>query len=559
MGGGSSVDMTSTRIPPEVYRSTPEHWSLVVAQKVLELFPDEEVYTGAAGISPSGVVHFGNFRDVMTTLQVLQALQKSGKSTRFIFSWDDYDRFRKVPNGVSASFQQYIGVPLSMVPDPFGSLPSYARRFEEEFEKSMEDLGIAVEYKYQTQLYTSGVYHSQIIQALHRRLEIADILLSHMSQKGVREKRIDVVKYREEFYPVTVYSRFTGKDNTQVLEFDGKNSLTYRCSDTGSVDTVDLTRDHFVKLVWKCDWPMRWAFEHVVFEPGGKDHASPGGSFDVASEVSEAIFDRRPPAFLGYEFVGLQGLAGKMSGSSGIAVSPAQLLEIYEPEVLKWLYTRKTPEQSFSLAFDTEIYRQYDEFDRESAAAVAGELTDQRHTALTMASAVLNESGLKRLPFRQAVAFGQIMDWNVSNLITFLKNAGLEATESSIESRLPRARTWLERYNPSQVLRVLSSPNLEYMKTLSAQSIESLHRLCEQLRQGFASTNELEHFLYFLPKDPGLTQKENAVRQRAFFKDLYNLILGGDTGPRLATFLWALGFERVLPLLQVNLSELTKN
>lgn len=547
--------MTGTRIPPEVYRSTPEHWSLVVAQKVLELFPDEEVYTGAAGISPSGVVHFGNFRDVMTTLQVLQALQQSGKKTRFIFSWDDYDRFRKVPNGVSGSFQQFIGVPLSKVPDPLGNLSSYARCFEEEFEKAMEALGIAVEYKYQTQMYTSGVYHSQIIQALHKRLEIADILLSHMSQKSLKEKGLDVAKYREEFYPVTVYSRFTGKDNTQVLEFDGKDKLTYRCGDTGSEDTVDLTNDHFVKLVWKCDWPMRWAFEHVVFEPGGKDHASPGGSFDVASQVSEAIFNRRPPAFLGYEFVGLQGLAGKMSGSSGIAVSPAQLLEIYEPEVLKWLYTRRSPEQAFNLAFDTEIYRQYEEFDRESAAAVSGELTNPRRTALTMASAVLDESILKRLPFRQAVAFGQIMDWNFGKLIEFLKNAGVEATESSIESRLPRARTWLEQYNPSQALRVLSSPNLEYMKAMSAQSIESLKRLGDQIRQGFSSAEELEHFLYSLPRDPLLTQKENAVRQRAFFKDLYNLILGSDTGPRLATFLWALGFERIIPLLQVNVSD----
>lgn len=516
------------------------------------MFPDEQSYTGAAGISPSGVVHFGNFRDVMTTLQVLQALQTMGKRTRFIFSWDDYDRFRKVPAGVDASFRQYIGMPLSAVPDPFGSLPSYAERFEQEFVASMEALGIAVEYRYQTRLYTSGAYRSQILQALHRRLDLADILLAHMSEKGVREKGIDVVKYREDFYPVTVYSRFTGKDNTQVLEFDGHKALTYRCDDTGARDTLDLEKDHCVKLVWKCDWPMRWAWERVVFEPGGKDHASPGGSFDVASDVSNAVFNRQPPAFLGYEFVGLQGLAGKMSGSSGLAVSPAQLLEIYEPGVLKWLYTRKTPEQSFNLAFDTEIYRQYDEFDRESAAAFAGELPNQRQAALVMASGAPGANALKRVSFRQAVAFGQIMEWSLDKVLGLSRQAGLDLSESSIESRLPRARTWLERYNPGQALRVLSAPNLEYMSTISAESIDFLDRLCERLRQGFSSAEELEHFLYAIPKDPLLSQKENAVRQRAFFKDLYYLILGGDTGPRLATFLWALGVQRVLPLLQGN-------
>ena len=46
----------------------------------------------------------------------------------------------------------------------------------------------------------------------------------------------------------------------------------------------------------------------------------------------------------------------------GGAISPAQLLEIYEPTLLKWLYMRRPPTQSFNLAFDTEVYRQYDEF-----------------------------------------------------------------------------------------------------------------------------------------------------------------------------------------------------
>jgi len=41
------------------------------------------------------------------------------------------------------------------------------------------------------------------------------------------------------------------------------------------------------------------------------------------------------------------------------------------------------------------------------------------------------------------------------------------------------------------------------------------------------------------------------VRQRAFFKDVYNLLIGKDAGPRLSTFLWAANRETVLRLLDI--------
>ena len=85
---------------------------------------------------------------------------------RMLFSWDDFDRFRKVPEDVDPSFSRYIGMPLSAVPDPFGHAASYAEHFEQEFEGSMVDLGIHLEYRQQTREYTSGRYADLIAQAL---------------------------------------------------------------------------------------------------------------------------------------------------------------------------------------------------------------------------------------------------------------------------------------------------------------------------------------------------------------------------------------------------------
>jgi lysyl-tRNA synthetase, class I len=501
------------------------HWSEIFADKVLKEFPDLELYTTAAGISPSGIVHFGNFRDVITSYAVYEALKKRGVKSRSIFSWDNFDRFRKVPANVPEEWKKYIGMPLSKVPSPEPGFNSYADYFQKPFEEAMEELGINLEYINQTEQYESGRYDDQIFFALKKRKEIAEIMLSFMSEKGKAEAGIKEDEYKDTYFPISVYSEFTGKDATKILEYDGQTSVTYLCVETGKTSTVDLSKNRLAKLAWKIDWPMRWGEEKVVFEPGGHDHASPGGSFDVASVIADKIFNFKKPVFTEYKFVGLQGGGAKMSGSKGNAVSPKELLQIYEPELLKWLYQRKLPNQAFSLAFDTEIYRQYDEYDREKDS--------------------------KAIPFKQAVALGQIAQWNEDKVLDLVKDLKADYSEQSIKARLPKAKNWLEKYNPEEAVKLRESVNAKYLQNLDAKSTEQIKKLRQELEKEYSSVEELEQLVYSIPKDPTLTDKENAPAQKTFFKHLYNLLIGKDAGPRLSTFLWAVDRERVLQLLTI--------
>src|SRR3989338_11041422 len=411
-------------------------WATAAADQIISAHPSVEVYTTAAGISPSGVVHFGNFRDVATAHLVREALKEKGKKARLIFSWDNFDRFRKVPAGVPESFVEHIGKPLSKIPDPTGGLSSYAEHFQKPFIEAMERLGIEIEYRDQTKLYESGVYDEAIFEALKKREKIAQILLSFMSDKAKGEKCVDPEEYVKNYYPISVYSRFTGKDATKVLSYDGDSIITYFCAETGKEDTVDLSKEHIAKLSWKVDWPMRWRHEKVVFEPGGHDHASPGSSYDIGTVIAPEIFGYKAPLFVEYKFVGIQGLGAKMSGSKGNAVSPLELLDIYEPEVLKWLYFRKDPDQEFELAFNSEIYRQYDEYDKEYP-------------------------DVARIPFRQAVGFGQVVKWQNDKLETVLEALGLKYSVESITRRLLLARNWLTKYNPEEVIVLNKNINKE--------------------------------------------------------------------------------------------------
>ena len=107
---------------------------------------------------------------------------------------------------------------------------------------------------------------------------------------------------------------------------------------------------------------MRWAYEGVVFEPSGVDHQSPGSSFVVGGRLVSEIFGGQQPIGPMYAFVGISGMA-KMSSSRGGVPTPADALDIMEEPVLRWLYCRRRPQQSFTVAFDAEIHRLYDEWD----------------------------------------------------------------------------------------------------------------------------------------------------------------------------------------------------
>ncbi|HLG25602.1 MAG TPA: lysine--tRNA ligase [Candidatus Gracilibacteria bacterium] len=542
------------RVASEILNAPDQHWGYSVADEVIRLFPAEEVYTCAAGISPSGIVHFGNFRDVMTSFAVLKGLAAKGKKVRFVFSWDDFDRFRKVPADVDPSFAKYIGMPLTAVPDPTDEYPSYAKKYEEEFVRSMKSLHIEMDYLYQTQEYTSGRYDEPMFDALRRREEIAETLLSFMSEKGKAAKNIDPDEYKKNYYPVSVYSRFSGKDSTEILSYDGGSKITYKCLETGKSEEVDLAKEHIAKLAWKIDWPMRWNMEHVIFEPGGHDHASPGGSYDTSSVIAQKIFNREPPVFAGYQFIGIQGLNGKMSGSKGNAISPADLLEIYEPQLLRWLYLRKTPEQKFDLAFDSEINRQYEEMDREVELLKKGELPADRSVALDLSFQDVADMPVNPIPFRQAVALGQIVQWQKEKVMELLEGLNLAFDSGSVATRLLKAKAWLETYNPEQVIRLRADVNREYASAMEEQDAGYVRKLREKLSGEISSIGELEILVYGIPKDPALTPKENSPRQRAFFKDVYNLLINADTGPRLATFLWAVDRKKVLQLLDIGIN-----
>ena len=62
------------------------HWADRMADQIIREKGDLPLYTCASGITPSGTVHIGNFREIITVDLVVRALRARGKNVRFIYS-----------------------------------------------------------------------------------------------------------------------------------------------------------------------------------------------------------------------------------------------------------------------------------------------------------------------------------------------------------------------------------------------------------------------------------------------------------------------------------------
>lgn len=520
------------------------HWSERIADEIISRNPNKEEYVCAAGISPSGSVHIGNFRDIATSLYVVMALKAKGKKAKLLFSWDDFDRLRKVPSNVAkvdSDFQKYIGMPYTFAPDPFKQHASYGEHFEREFEDSLKDLGVQTEFIYQTKNYMSGKYNDQIIKSLQNRKKIYDILMSFKTQDA------DEVA-RENYYPLNVYCRECKKDTTTVTHLsEDCEQMSYKCASCGQEESVKVREYPLIKLVWKVDWPMRWQYENVDFEPGGIDHAAASGSYVVSREIVKEIFGYPAPVFQGYGWLGIKGL-GDMHSSSGMNLTPAQILKIYEPEMVRWLFAKYDPADSFNFCFDDTIIRHYSEFDKGVAAYIGGQLNEYDERVFEFSLFNKKETETKT-SFGILASVAPIVDFNENAVGNAMQKVDTEFKSNSFD-RLTRVKNWIETYQPQKMYKLLTEKNKTYFDSMPADSKEVIKKLYDYLsRQEVVKDKEIQQYLYDIINNPSLSKKENTEKQISNFKHIYNLMFGMDEGPRLYLFFAASDKHKYLDLL----------
>src|SRR5690606_32393026 len=426
----------------------------------------------------------------MTAHFVAEEIKARGLDAVHLHSWDDYDRFRKVPVGLDESLNEHVGKPLSAVPDPYGERDSYASHFIAEFSASLRRLGVQMHEIRQSQQYPRGTYNAAIRKAMAERGRIFDIL-ARFQTEGRHDTPVE--ERRARYYPFKPYCESCGTDFTTVTEYvDPVVSYECRCGHSGRMSLAD-GEPISGKLQWKVDWPMRWVHEGVDFEPAGEDHHAPSSSFASGKVLVADIFGGIAPFSFAYSFVGLAGGSSKMSGSAGGAAIPATALDMIEPAILRWLYLRRLPSQKFTIDLSPRaVQRLYDEWDRftdQARSADASPIEKHLHGMCLATSAGPVEYSKRPVSFRLLSSAADITQANTEQMARLVRQhisddapADTETLFAELEPRVTCAINYATRLVPPEERTILRTEfNTEAWNQLDDQTQKGVQILAERL------------------------------------------------------------------------------
>jgi lysyl-tRNA synthetase, class I len=414
----------------------------------------------------------------------------------------------------------------------------------------------------QSELYPVGTYNASIRRAMDEREQVFDILAE---QQTAGRHEASAQERRRAYYPFKPYCTECRRDDTRVTAWDG-TVATWECRH-GHAGEMSLADGAAIsgKLVWKVDWPMRWAHESVSFEPAGEDHHAPTGSYTVGRQLVSHLYGGRAPESIVYSFVTLAGVGGKMSGSVGGAAVASTALRVIEPAILRWQYVRRLPAQSFSIDLSPRaVQRLYDEWDRLAAQVhgedpTAADVGIYRESTESSAGPVLRTQ--RPVSFRLLASVADITQGDpaqMARIVSSHLDAGPGDPGELLDELQPRLDCAIhyatELVPEAERTRVREDFSREAFDALDERERDGVQMLAAGLVDQW-SLEGLTALIYAVPKrllgmaDDAEPDAELKVQQRAFFKAIYRLICDAETGPRLPTLLLSIGRERAHRLL----------
>jgi lysyl-tRNA synthetase class 1 len=471
--------------------SAETHWADTIAAELTRARGDHHLSTG---ISPSGEIHVGNLREVMTGDILTRAIRDAGKTAALHYFADDFDPLRRVyPFLDKKAFEPHLGKPISRIPCPCSGHPSYSEHFLEPFLASLPRLGIDLEVFRSSQVYGSGRMVPLIIKALEQRDRLATILEEITGRETVPG-----------WSPFQVVCTGCGRmTQAKVRGFSAADeTVDYSCG-CGSEGSVPMAGGG--KLQWRIDWPARWTLLEVTVEPFGKDHASRGGSYDAGVRIIREVFGAEPPHPVPYEWINLRG-RGDMSSSKGNVVAIAEVLDAVPPEVMRYLIARARPMKTISL--------------------------EEKGTAPRIIE-LCRVEGFRPVgvPFRHLVSVLQMAAGNFGQAVRILERGGHRVDDrDGLRQRFDQARVWLDRFAPDEEKFSIQETLPATAANLTAAQKKFLSLFADRLTPEMDGEG-IHRLIYELKDEAGLEGPREA------FQAIYLVLLDKRSGPRAGWFL----------------------
>ena len=507
------------------------HWADVLAD---ELLNEDKKHVLATGITPSGPIHIGNMREILTTDAVYRSLINKGGKGDLIYVADDYDPLRKVYPYLSKSYEKYVGMPISDIPCPCGKHKSYADHNLISFLNSLKDIGVEPRVYRANEMYKNGDFNKAIQIAMDNTDRIKDII-----------QRISKRDLPKGWIPFNIRCEKCKRLTTAKAVLYEFPIIEYKC-ECGYEGEVDITKGGVGKLPWRVDWPARWKMLSVTFEPFGKDLGTVGGARDTGEKIVEEIYGYPAPKYTVYEFILLKG-KGVMHSSKGTALSAEEMLNMTPPEVLRFLLMNNQPGKHLTFDSGLGLLNLVDEYDKEERVYFGKEeatkgMKDLKKTYELSQPYTIPKTIPYQLPYRHLVTLTQIGEnWN--DVVKILLRTGQipkdlsSQDEEHLKQRAEHAKYWLDNFAPDivkfKVKKKLPKVNL------AEEQKKFLLSLTENLPSIKWEAEDIHNIIY------DSSEKEKIPIKTAF-KTIYQIILGQEKGPRAGYFLSNLDKDFVL-------------
>jgi len=521
-------------------------WPFEEARKIvarLAKAPKDEVIF-ETGYGPSGLPHIGTFGEVARTSMVRHAfrvLTDDKIKTRLIAFSDDMDGLRKVPDNIpnKEMVAQHLGKPLTRVPDPFGTYPSFAEHNNARLRAFLDQFGFDYEFMSATACYTSGRFDAALLKVLQRFDEVMAVMLP-----SLREER---AQSYSPFLPISPKSGIVLQ--VPVVGHDAKaGTITYEDPDSGERITTLVTGGR-CKLQWKPDWAMRWLALGVDYEMAGKDLID---SVKLSGKICR-ILGGTPPEGFNYELF-LDENGQKISKSKGNGLTIEEWLRYASPESLS-LFMYREPKAAKRLYFDV-IPRHVDEYQQFLEAYERQAPRDRLSNPVWHIHAGAPPKADNPVTF--AMLLSLVTASNAENADTlwgFIGRYRPGVTKQS-HPHMTKLVEYAIHYFHDFVL-----PRKKFREPNAAEraALVDLRDALSQLAAD-ASAEDIQNVVYEVGRRaPFLDEKKKAKDGKpgvslAWFDMLYAVLLGQEKGPRFGSFVAAYGVQNTIDMIDGTLA-----
>ncbi len=481
------------------------------------------------GYGPSGLPHIGTFMEVARTSWIRRAFTElTGLPSRLLAFSDDMDGLRKVPGNVPEQdmLRAHLGQPLTKIPDPFGTHPSFGAHNNAMLRRFLDSFGFEYEFASATDYYLSGRFNHALSVVLAKHDAIKKIILPTLGPER-----------RATYSPILPIHPRTGIVMQVPIEQTDIEANTVFWRDPETNDRFETSvLDGGAKLQWKADWAMRWFALGVDYEMSGKDLID---SVKLSSRIVQELGVEPPETFTYELFLDEQGQ--KISKSKGNGLSVEEWLAYAPPESLGQ-FMFNAPQRAKRLFFDV-IPKAMDEYIVNAERAPADPDPRTNPAWHINGGSIANEAP-------SPIGFGMLLNLasvvnaeNPDMLWGFIQAYKPDATPQSAPF-LARLVDYAVRYYQDFVR---PTKSFRPASPLERAALEDLATSLAALPEA-ADAETIQTMVYEVGK------RHPFASLKDWFGCLYQVLLGQAEGPRFGGFVALYGINETISLINTSLA-----